>query len=573
MGNLLSVPSVHFVVKGGGPVRLFGVRAYWILSLPPSADQVSAQRNLKQIFSDLSEEYSYQDKFAEFMSDSMKKDETLKFWGQFVLQDCVAYIALYLAIRTGNWKLRMAAIKSMAALFTAYDRQKYQKLIPQHINDLMTIPSDTLTHLESGGFTVSLKGHPCHSVGVDEAHEMCINKDCKEYITRPSADYINRTALFIPVRAEAMKNIEAEIFADKKRKPDTSVNIFATNTQNAKKFEENVQNQINKLKTSSLTEQQSGNRLRHIFNKKSLTAEQTHDLLNFREIGQADYDAGVEYYTIRTPSVKPPKHRKRLLTFTEKRSRQKKVSAVEKERKLQIECWKKRVAFSTSMGLQIKGYEQCIAFPRAILTSEGMPIKGTKASTTKSLEKRYEQSTPSVILTSLHSGWVPDTVIMEGMFLINIKPWIVWENSNSTCIPILGVVLVKYIYFLTTQSGRAKVLNFLKGYTETRTIQCQMSITVQISIPRKWREDVLNCRKCKRNLVCFLCNYFLEKMRTVLQPNQRFVTAGGFNNDLRDKAMFVLVNTSPQSDDSLLCNAEEADTRIWLHALVLRSWF
>ena len=31
--------------------------------------------------------------------------------------------------------------------------------------------------------------------------------------------------------------------------------------------------------------------------------------------------------------------------------------------------------------------------------------------------------------------------------------------------------------------------------------------------------------------------------------------------------MYVGMNTSPLSDDTLLCNAEEADTRIWLHTL------
>ena len=54
-------------------------------------------------------------------------------------------------------------------------------------------------------------------------------------------------------------------------------------------------------------------------------------------------------------------------------------------------------------------------------------------------------------------------------------------------------------------------------------------------------------------------------MKTVLGPNQRFVTAGGFNGQLRDKAMFVCMNTNKESDDTLLCNAEEADTRVWLH--------
>ena len=135
---------------------------------------------------------------------------------------------------------------------------------------------------------------------------------------------------------------------------------------------------------------------------------------------------------IRKPSVKPPKHRKRLLTFTKKLSRRKKVSAVEKERKLQIECWKKRVAFSTTIGVQIQSaYEQCIELPRAIATSDGTPIKGTKSSTTNCLEKRCQHSTPPVILTSLQSNWVPDTVIMEGMFLINIKPWIARTNLGE----------------------------------------------------------------------------------------------------------------------------------------------
>ena len=107
------------------------------------------------------------------------------------------------------------AIKSMAALFTAFDRPKYQKLIPQHIVDLLTIP-EVLSHLKKGEFTVSIRGRAGHSVGIDEAHEMCINKDCKEYITRPSADYINRTAIFLPVRAKAIKNMEKQVFSDKK---------------------------------------------------------------------------------------------------------------------------------------------------------------------------------------------------------------------------------------------------------------------------------------------------------------------------------------------------------------------
>ena len=57
---------------------------------------------------------------------------------------------------------------------------------------------------------MSIRGRAGHSVGIDEAHEICINKECKECITRPSADYINYTPMFLPIRAKAMKNIEKQ---------------------------------------------------------------------------------------------------------------------------------------------------------------------------------------------------------------------------------------------------------------------------------------------------------------------------------------------------------------------------
>lgn len=155
----------------------------WVASSPPSADEASTRRNLDEMLQDLSEKNNYQADFAKYLSEEVSKDATANFWSQFVFQDCYAYVALFLAIRSGNWDLRMAAIKSMAPLFAAFDRVKYQKLIAMHIVDMLSLPTDTLSHLQSGGFTVSIKGRPCHSIGIDEAHEMCVNKDSKEYAT------------------------------------------------------------------------------------------------------------------------------------------------------------------------------------------------------------------------------------------------------------------------------------------------------------------------------------------------------------------------------------------------------
>ena len=80
---------------------------------------------------------------------------------------------------------------------------------------MVTIPNELPSHLRHGGFTVSIRGRPGHSVGIDEAHEMCLNKDCKEYITRTSDDYIKCMAAFLSVRAKAIKNLETQLFPER----------------------------------------------------------------------------------------------------------------------------------------------------------------------------------------------------------------------------------------------------------------------------------------------------------------------------------------------------------------------
>jgi len=98
----------------------------------------------------------------------------------------------------------------MAALFTAFDRPCYEKLIAQHIHDICKCPTPVLNALKQGGFSISFRGSYAHNVAIDEAHEMAINKDCKEAITKPSADYIKRVATFLPVRS---KSLDAQLFS------------------------------------------------------------------------------------------------------------------------------------------------------------------------------------------------------------------------------------------------------------------------------------------------------------------------------------------------------------------------
>ena len=146
--------------------------------------------------------------------------------------------------------------------------------------------------------------------------------------------------------------------------------------------------------------------------------------MNFRQLRQTEYERNVDFYILCTPSVNPPKHRKSLLTFTEKRTRQKKGSQIEKERRIQLECWKKRVSFAVTTGIKDNmQYQQCIELPRAIATMDGNLVKGTKSSVTECYEQQYQTDSPPIVTASMPDGWMPDSVIMEDMFLISITPW------------------------------------------------------------------------------------------------------------------------------------------------------
>ena len=84
--------------------------------------------------------------------------------------------------------------------------------------------------------------------------------------------------------------------------------------------------------------------------------------------------------------------------------------------------------------------------------------------------------------------------------------------------------------------------------------------------PGKWRENFLNCRQCKRNLVLFLGNFFLSKVQDYLHPHQTLYVAGCFEGDLIDTAWFVRGNNRAEPDPLFSINAEEMDMRVWLHA-------
>ena len=149
--------------------------------------------------------------FTSFMDTLCSNQKTCQFWYEYLTTNCLIYMALFVAIRNGNWMLRMAAIKSMAAVFSALNRPIYQRLIPQHLADLLCFPTPVMEHLQKGAFTVHLTEGNGHAVGLDEAHEMKINKDAKFSVVRPSPEMMQKISNFIPFRAKCLNTLKKHL--------------------------------------------------------------------------------------------------------------------------------------------------------------------------------------------------------------------------------------------------------------------------------------------------------------------------------------------------------------------------
>ena len=253
--------------------------------------------------------------FHDYLTAMANRDENWKFWMNFVLRDAYAYITLFLAIRGGLWKLRTGSIKMMAPLFTAFDRPHYRKIIPQHLRDLQTLPENIQLFCEKGAFVCSISGSNMHSVALDEAHEMLINKDIKAAVVRPTKEYPDRILFYFPVRSRALKQLKREVFLDYSQDSYSANSLFDL-TPSARQVEENIITIKSKMNETAILSPEPVDHGLKSLSGKHATPEQAKDLLNFWEIGQRHCEAYVKYYILQQPSAQVPQRLNKLLTYT-----------------------------------------------------------------------------------------------------------------------------------------------------------------------------------------------------------------------------------------------------------------
>jgi len=223
----------------------------------------------------------------EFVYHMAEKDKVWSLWADFVFVNCFCYVALYLGVRSSNWNLHLASLKSMAPLFAAFDRDTYERIFLRHLADLKCFLSHVLQCLEEGGFTVNITGRKFHAVAFDEAHEMCINRDMKSAVTRPTDAYLQKTSLFFNCRIKAFKNLLHILFP--KRFQESVNHATISVGTHAQHCEQNVQAMCELMESKKTVGMERNRELVNVFSGQIPTPEQSADMMQFREVGTMAY--------------------------------------------------------------------------------------------------------------------------------------------------------------------------------------------------------------------------------------------------------------------------------------------
>lgn len=463
-----------------------------------------------------------------------EKQDTIRFWYQYLTSDCFAYVALFVAIRYRNWELRMGSLKQQAAIFSAFDRTIYERLIPQHLRDILCLPEPVLTHLQNGSFSVPFNPSEWHGVAIDECHEMKINKDAKLAVVRPSKDKMAFLSNHLSFRATCVYNLTDQIFPEQ---GEASEKFTHRPTSKDKKAHVNVQRMCTSIVNHGMFHNANGNQgLWNILEGKKATEEQSHDLLNFRAIGQRGLEQFIERKYTKEASTEAPVRQKRLCTFTVNPTQKQRIKQADRERKLYQRYLKRSLAWVAEHGMSGTDMESLFgpiqAVPRALVDADSLPYKANKSATTAHLGHRYQN--PPAIINTLPSGWVPDTVILEGMFLIQTSPL----PTMSCMEDYVKLLLARFVCPHFTAGAKEvhvvfdcpgslpETLKELeqrqrdKGVDST-THHCT-SFSGDLMLPSKWR-SVLGCRACKKELTRYVADEMLTLIHRSLKSSQRFV--------------------------------------------------
>ena len=297
--------------------------------------------------------------------------------------------------------------------------------------------------------------------------------------------------------------------------------------------------------------------------------EITHDLLHARAMGEKDFEIAVQYYFFKNPSIKFQKRKRKLLTFSTTQKKKRRQSPAKQEQKTITMCTKRTIAWAN----QHQTATECIGVqfieqPRALVDVNNKPTKGRKSFITQNLAARYT----TIINNSLPDQWITELVVLDGMFLIHVKPF----GRNTNFAEYVRLLLRRFVQLHFKQGTREVHVLFdkppqsnfnPKQWEQEKRDDGQKPITsVHVhdisdttQVPSNWKEFIA-CRQCKQSLILYLALKMLVFSPSVMNhSDQKLITAGP------TEPMSCTMMGAISNEDQYKTDAQEADSRIWRH--------
>lgn len=137
------------------------------------------------------------------------------------------------------------------------------------------------------------------------------------------------------------------------------------------------------------------------------------------------------------------------------------------------------------------------------------------------------------------------------VFLIHVAPQSQHTTIDHYCNMLAKHHILPYfsagaleVHLIFDDPGRfptsPKAADRQRRYQSTNADHTHYNFREQLPNTQKWK-TAMECTKCKHQLAMHLAYETLQRISKYLLPNQHFITAGAFEEDLRDKALSVWV--------------------------------
>ena len=249
---------------------------------------------------------------------------------------------------------------------------------------------------------------------------MVINKKTKAALNYTNPDYIQKMSDSLPHRIHMMSALHKVFFPTDLSNPHDPDHVDDLQLPaKERKSTENISEGIVRIKEKQMFQIPSKNRgLLNPFSNQQTNTEQALDLLTFHEVGEKEFKSYYEAHMVKTPSTQVSKKRYSLKTFEKPKVTTKKYCQFVKHHKQVMECLKRRLSECDKRPLDNIRGEQYYELPLAIAKPDGTKRDGQKSTSITFYTKRWE----NVQMPWLPQNWSPDSVVIDGMFMLNSAP-------------------------------------------------------------------------------------------------------------------------------------------------------